>query len=227
MSFADTEISGLYYIPNAFDDQPNQPDWDTELSKFLDAEVAPVPHSPTQSEKYTVKWHSIGSATSSRRVAHYGYAYQYKTGKATTITDPMPPIIEKLRDAIKDMVWAVQNPVSELCTVPIDETLNQCIINEYLPSQGIGAHIDNASYGDWICCYTHRGSNASGACIEFTRGPTQKIEKYIEPGSIYFMSGESRYLWKHEQRPRKNDKVNGVAIPRSTRTSFTFRTVVG
>jgi alkylated DNA repair dioxygenase AlkB len=202
MDIGDTNIPGLYYIPNAFEN------WTTPLQNFLESDA---------------KWHSIGTATNSRRVAHYGFAYEYKTGKAKGPTDPFPPIIVSLRDEIKALMWTTQSPSPNFCMVPYDMPLNQCIINEYTPGQGIGAHVDNESYDDWICCFTL----GSGAVIEFTSvsNPAMKEYLYTEPGSMYFMSGEARWQWKHEQRPRKTDVVEGVKVSRNTRTSITYRTV--
>lgn len=192
-----TGIPGLYYLANAVDQ-----------SLIDDIEMFLV---------MTEEWHTVGTATNSRQVIHYGYKYQYRTGKATEPTDPNPPIIEALRTRLFDIrLSATENELR----IPTTARMDQCIINRYLAGQGIGAHIDNASYDDWIACFTF----GSGVCMEFTKNH-QTVELYTEPGSLYIMSGEARYGWKHQQRMRLSDVVNGMRIPRGTRTSVTFRTV--
>ena len=91
---------------------------------------------------------------------------------------------------------------------------NQCIINRYLPGQGIGAHIDVKSYGDHIVCFTL----GSGREMEFTRDDDNYC-LYTEPRSAYVMSGDSRYKWKHQMRLRKSDS----GVSRSVCYSITFR----
>jgi alkylated DNA repair dioxygenase AlkB len=98
--------------------------------------------------------------------------------------------------------------------------LNQCIVNKYEPKQGISAHIDKTTFGPVIVCFTLN----SGTTMTFSRmvGDIKEvIEKYVEPNSVYLMTGESRYLWKHEIKSRLTDN----RIKRKTRISVTFRTV--
>jgi alkylated DNA repair dioxygenase AlkB len=194
-----TGVPGLYYLADVVD---------AGMSDDVDLFLA-----------MTEDWKSVGTAANSRQVIHYGYEYQYRTGKATKPTSPNPPIIESLRLRLFDLNFTI--PTGETIRIPSTARMDQCIINQYLPGQGIKAHIDNASYDDWIACYTFQ----SGAIMEFTKG-NQLVELYTRPNSLYIMSGESRFEWKHEQRARKYDTVNGEKISRGTRTSITFRTVL-
>lgn len=140
----------------------------------------------------------VTSHPNSRKVAQYGYAYNYKSGNTNQKVDPFPSIIEELMKTTEG-------------------TFDQCIINRYLPGQGIGKHIDALSYGNTVCCFTF----GSGAEIEFTRG-TEVYKLYTEPQSLYVMSDEARYEWAHQMKPRSNDLGHG---PRGVRWSITFRTV--
>src|SRR5690606_9977836 len=97
---------------------------------------------------------------------------------------------------------------------------NQCIVNRYLPGQGISAHIDKETFGPVIACFTL----GSGTDITFSRtldGNKVTIDKHVEPCSLYIMTGESRYNWKHEIKSRLYDND----VKRNTRISVTFRTV--
>ena len=148
---------------------------------------------------------SVGTGQNSRQVIHFGYSYDY-TGKS--ITNPAPPI----PTILKRLLSLVDCDTSDF---------NQVILNRYMPGQGINAHTDNISYGDVIVVF----SIGSGIEMEFTRNGFDPFKIYIEQRSIYIMSGESRYLWKHQIRPRKNDTVAGQKVPRGTRWSITYRKV--
>ncbi len=98
----------------------------------------------------------------------------------------------------------------------------QSIVNEYLPGQGISAHTDSLAYGETIQCYTL----GSGAIMRFTHAVTGEIQElYVEPRSVYTMTGEARYQWKHEMVARKSDVVEGKRVTRGRRVSVTLRSV--
>lgn len=101
-----------------------------------------------------------------------------------------------------------------------EDYFNQCIINRYLPGQGISAHVDANAYGHTIACFTF----GSGAVMWFTR-PGQHYDQYVEPDSLYIMQNEARYGWKHEMPARKSDQVDGEKKLRGVRWSITFRAV--
>lgn len=147
------------------------------------------------------------SSSSGRRVLHYGYSYDYSSGSSSGTAPRMPKIIRRIRRRIL-------RSFPDL--VDSKRYWNQCIINRYLPGQGIGAHIDVKSYGDHIVCFTL----GSGREMEFTQG-SKKYCLYTEPRSAYVMSGESRYDWKHQMRSRKSDS----GVSRSVCYSITFRHV--
>ena len=66
-----------------------------------------------------------------RRVEHYGYRYDYR---ARTVTpddylEPLPQWASDLARRLVDHGWFGRTP-------------DQLIVNEYLPGQGISAHVD-------------------------------------------------------------------------------------
>jgi alkylated DNA repair dioxygenase AlkB len=156
-------------------------------------------------------WKSLSDSKNSRKVQHYGYLYDYKSGKTTTKTDPIPEEFQSLIDSLKKKCMMNGLKASDF---------NQVIVNNYEASQGISAHTDVKEYGPIIGCYTI----GSGATMRFTKGD-EKYDLYVEPNSLYIMSGESRYEWKHEMVSRKSDVVDGVKIARGRRVSITFRCV--
>jgi alkylated DNA repair dioxygenase AlkB len=148
------------------------------------------------------QWISITNSPNSRRVQHYGFLYDYRSGR---ITEP---------------ATAIPSEFFEIFPLAKELGMNQVIINEYYPGQGISAHTDSKAYGDTILCYTI----GSGATMRFTKG-SDKVDVYVAPRSVYIMEGESRYDWKHEMVARKSDIVDGKKIQRGRRISITFRSV--
>jgi len=139
-----------------------------------------------------------------RRVQHYGYKYDYK---ARTVAEdaylgPLPEWINTI-------------------THKLPFHPDQAIVNEYLPGQGISAHIDCIPcFGKTIVSLTL----GAGTTMQFKYGERNE-ELYIEPCSLIVLSGPARYDWTHAIPARKSDIVSGMKLPRERRISLTFRTV--
>jgi alkylated DNA repair dioxygenase AlkB len=148
------------------------------------------------------QWASITDSPNSRRVQHYGFRYDYRSGQIADTTTEIP------------------SELFDLCPMAKGLGMNQVIVNEYEPGQGISAHIDSAAYGGTILCYTI----GSGATMRFTYNEG-KMDLYVAPRSLYIMEGEARYDWKHEMIARKSDVIQGKRVARGRRLSVTFRIV--
>lgn len=190
-------VSGLYYIPNILSYYPNL-DY-TNIVKELDEN----------------KWEQVTSNMNSRIVQQYGYKYNYNTNNIKDVTTPFIPCLTILKNILEEIV----EEILPNANIPF----NQCIVNNYMTGQGISKHIDNIQYGNTIGCYTI-GDIDSGATFKF-RKDEQVKSIYIEPNSLYIMSGDARYLFSHEMTKAKKDKVNNNIIPRGRRISITFRNV--
>ncbi len=182
------EPEGLYYIPNYITDSEAN-----EIINFLKQE----------------EWKPVGTSKNSRKVLHYGYIYSYDrsgTKKTKDIPDSLKSLIEPER-------------IKKLLDVDISSLdMNQLIVNEYLPGQGIADHIDHTKqFGDVIVCI----SLGSDVQIDFT-GEGRVISHLIAKNSLYIMKGKARYEYTHGIKPRKSDNK----IPRNTRFSLTYRTVI-
>lgn len=147
-----------------------------------------------------------------RRVQHYGYRYDYRARMVTPdlylglLPDWLIPLAQRLyREGL------------------FSAAPDQAIINEYLPGQGISAHID------CIPCFGKEvGSLSLGsACVmEFTHPQYDKQAKVLEPCSLLLLSGPARYEWQHSIPARKSDTVGNIKVARTRRVSITFRKVV-
>lgn len=147
-----------------------------------------------------------------RRVQHYGYRYDYKTRQARRedYLGPLPGFLQKFADRLTD-------------DGHFETTPDQVIVNEYLPGQGISAHVDcRPCFGDTIAML----SLLSGCVMRFAdQESSRKIDLYLQPSSLVVMRGPARQTWTHAIPSRKSDTVAGQKHVRSRRISLTFRTM--
>jgi len=101
---------------------------------------------------------------------------------------------------------------------------DQVIVNEYLPGQGIAAHID------WVPCFANTVASLSlgSPCImDFSNPKTdEKKSIFLEERSLVVLSGPARYEWQHAIPARKSDVIDGIKTERARRISLTFRNVI-
>lgn len=148
-----------------------------------------------------------------RRVQHFGYRYDYRARLASP-DDHLGPLPQWLA-ALADRLAA-----AGIFRRPAD----QVIVNEYLPGQGISAHIDCVPcFGETIAILSLGGTVAMTL-----RHPIsgQSHEVPLLQRSLLTLSGPARYEWQHAIPARKSDIVSGVRTPRVRRVSLTFRTMV-
>lgn len=95
---------------------------------------------------------------------------------------------------------------------------DQATLNEYLPGQGIGTHVDtHSAFGPEIIVLN------LGSGIAFHIGD-EVI--WLEPRSLLSFSGRARYGVKHAIKERKRDLVDGRLAGRGRRISVTLRKVL-
>ncbi len=142
-----------------------------------------------------------------RRTQHYGYKYDYRN---RSIDNSMK--IGALPDFAFGAVWHLLGR-GLLLKEP-----DQLIINEYLPGQGIFAHVDcEPCFDDRIASI----SLGSGCMMELSKGE-DKRNIYLERCSVLLLTGIARYEWKHGIPARKSDGDKA----RERRISLTFRNVI-
>lgn len=144
-----------------------------------------------------------------RRTQHYGYKYNYKVSNISR---------EDHLGLFPDWLQELTNYIIRKANI---REPNQVIINEYKPGQGIGYHVDHIEAFDEHICSLSLGSDIL-MNYKSHNGLTV-IEMPLYRRSFLEMTDDARYQWKHGIMPHKNDTVNGIAIPRGTRYSITFR----
>ena len=144
---------------------------------------------------------------------HYGYKYDYKARgiDQSAYLGSIPDFLTELcQELEKDEYFSAQP--------------DQVIINEYLPGQGISAHVDcTPCFKDIIASL----SLGSDCVMEFTQPQTnQKETVLLEEGSLVILSGPARYDWQHGIPARKSDTIHGNKVMRQRRVSLTFRNTI-
>ena len=144
-----------------------------------------------------------------RRVQHHGYRYDYKSRRVerSMFLGTLPVFVAGLLPRLQAVAAFGQIP-------------DQLIVNEYLPGQGIAAHVDSEP------CFNNRIASVSFASsceIEFQHRISDQVFKLtLAAGSLLVIADEARYDWTHQIRPRLRD--NGIL--RQRRVSLTFRKVI-
>ncbi len=199
-------VPGLYYIDDIKEDTS------TVIEELDKLQWVPL----TKTDKSVcslLAGQQLTNTKNSRVVQHYGYKYNYTTYNIREKCEELPTSLHVFRDLLT-------NICRDLKIVDEKYVFNQCIINNYHAGQGISPHIDVKGYGPVIGCYTI----GSGTTMVFEKGD-EKVEVYVKPNSLYIMSGDARYTWKHSMPSRKSDDVDEEKMERGRRISLTFRCV--
>ncbi|GAB5426913.1 MAG: alpha-ketoglutarate-dependent dioxygenase AlkB [Devosia indica] len=148
-----------------------------------------------------------------RRVQHYGYRYDYKALRVTD--DAYLGALPSWLNDLSTRLWEA---------AIFDAKPDQVIINEYLPGQGISAHVDcEPCFGDTIASL----SLGSACLMEFSSVRSGgSLTRLLEPQSLLLLQDETRFEWKHGIPARKSDVIEQQKVTRGRRVSLTFRTVV-
>lgn len=147
-----------------------------------------------------------------RRVRHFGYRYDYRARSATR-DSRIGPLPEALQGLAERMVAE-----GLFAAVP-----DQVIANEYLPGQGISAHVDcEPCFGEVVASL----SLLSACEMRFGRpesGETRAV--MLPPRSLLVLAGPARSKWTHAIPARRSDVSGDVRVMRGRRVSLTFRTM--
>ena len=148
-----------------------------------------------------------------RRVQHYGYRYDYKARSVTP---------EAYLGLLPDWLHALVERLTARAVFPTPP--DQAIVNEYIPGQGISAHVDCVPCFGGVIASLSLGSGAVMQFSELETGREQPI--YLDRRSLVVLSGAARYQWRHAVPARKSDRVGGGVRLRERRLSITLRTVL-
>lgn len=167
-------------------------------------------------DRYIRSLNYVTPAKSNRKVVQFGPIYDYEARKIRAAVTPIPDEFAMLLELIADQLseHKIESP-----------TFTQCIVNRYIPGEGISAHTDLADFGPVVACITF-GAPAD-MVFRKMRGPGP-AEYIIRPApcSLYIMSGAARTNYTHEMPARKSDPADVGREARGVRYSATFRSVL-
>ncbi|MDE2904811.1 MAG: alpha-ketoglutarate-dependent dioxygenase AlkB [Acidobacteriota bacterium] len=147
-----------------------------------------------------------------RRVQHYGFRYDYdrRTAGRAEPAAPLPPWAQAAAARLEDLFGGTRP--------------EQCIVNEYLPGQGIGMHADADAFGpvvvsislgaDWPMRFRPRYGQPYNR-----NGLAGDAVVTLPARSALVLSGAARTRWMHGIDRRD------TAGERHRRVSATFRTL--
>jgi alkylated DNA repair dioxygenase AlkB len=95
-----------------------------------------------------------------------------------------------------------------------------CVINEYIPPQGIAPHSDYPDFGPRISCV----SLGSDVVMDLIGPAGEKVHTVVPARSLWVLSGPARTDWKHGIAARLSDIIDGERRLSGRRVSITFRT---
>ncbi len=144
-----------------------------------------------------------------RRVQHYGFRYDYKARcvDRSMRLGGLPQFALPFAARLVELSFFHQAP-------------DQLIVNEYMPGQGISAHVDcEPCFGEIIAMVSLGWPYE----MDFIHSATRERRSILlDVGSALIIGGDARYKWLHEIKARLNDR----GVPRRRRISLTFRSVI-
>jgi alkylated DNA repair dioxygenase AlkB len=144
-----------------------------------------------------------------RRVQRFGSGYGASNNR--TVIEAFPPWLAELAARIER-------------DAPFDRFPENCVINEYLPGQGIAPHKDYPAFGSKVACV----SLGSDVLLDFYSADRKEKKSVDVPArSLWVIQGEARYQWLHGIAPRLHDRIGVERRKRARRISITFRLAAG
>jgi alkylated DNA repair dioxygenase AlkB len=188
-----TAVPGLFLIPNF-------------ISHFEESELV--------QDIDMCEWKHNRESTSKRRIQVYGPRYEFdfsipRNAPVAHLPWYTYPIIEKILMECKMRDWDFED-----YHLGVDAR-TEILVNEYKPENHLRFHFDHRhSFKECIFGV----SLISDCVLSFQHDRTLKIIDVLVPArSLYLMTGDSRYMYKHGMRP------NTLSADR--RISLTFRAV--
>ncbi|KAK9720543.1 hypothetical protein K7432_004087 [Basidiobolus ranarum] len=145
-----------------------------------------------------------------RRTQHYGYIFSYRHRRVMSKLGPLPEHVDFVVKRMLEMGILNQSP-------------NSCIVNEYLPGQGIMPHIDAPTiFGPIIISLSLK----SACLMKFENVHTNiQTDILLSPCSLVVMTEASRFDYKHSISKNLTEQLQDLTIERDRRISLTFRTI--
>ncbi|EFC47741.1 predicted protein [Naegleria gruberi] len=163
-----------------------------------------------------------------RRTQMYGYTYYHTRHNLPT----MQPVNESSSNYqhldLKEFDWLIERLVERDGLYKTDYgNPTQCLVNEYIGTQGISSHVDNPGpFGDIITLVSL--NKPIYMVLKLASNENIQTKILLEPRSLFVMKDDSRFKWKHGITHMKQVYVpsTGETLIRDEnyrRVSLTFR----
>lgn len=127
-----------------------------------------------------------------------------------------------------DEIWIkIRKHILKLTNCNLPKELTECtkpnhlLVNKYEPGDGVIPHFDELEFWEnWVI-----GVSLGSGCVFNLTRKGKKVKIYLPKNSIYILTRDARYEWKHGIEFVKEDNVYGNTIERSLRISMTFRNI--
>ena len=137
--------------------------------------------------------------TARRTARHFGYSYEYESGRAAP-GEPLPEWLAELRARAAHEPGVGVEP----------EELVEALVQRYPAGASIGWHRDAPAFGSVV------GISLGSPCRMRFRRKDERFDLTLAPRSLYVLAGASRWSWQHSIPPAAE-----------LRYSITFRTLRG
>lgn len=188
-------IDGLYIIPNVFDSRSNE-----FAISIIESNRGKECKQIHFADEFGWKFLPKGIKTKS----------DYLGEKPEWLDQIWDQVLKSLHANIKSI--QTSKPI---------ERYDHALINHYEVGDGCKSHTDDLEFwDDWVC-----GVSFGSGCIMNMSLNSQSHNVFLPTGSVYLLTHDARYRWKHSIQYSSSDLVYGVQIPRTKRISITFRTI--
>jgi alkylated DNA repair dioxygenase AlkB len=203
MLFQVRGIKGLYVLHNALNDDQYKElvDWLSEEDKGHPCEQI---HKATE-----FGWKFIPLMGADGKI---------KVRTQEDFLGPFPDVLVKTWKAIYEKL----RPFKQLSMVTYEgDCPDHLLINKYPIGDGCKSHTDELDFWEeWIVGL----SMGSGCSFDMSSG-SRSSEIFLPKNSVYVLSDDSRYQWKHGIPFRVEDTIYGDVIKRDVRYSLTWRNI--
>ncbi|KAG2382869.1 hypothetical protein C9374_004836 [Naegleria lovaniensis] len=132
-----------------------------------------------------------------RRTQMYGYTYYHTRHNIPTMQPKVESESEYHHLDLKEFDWLIDRMVHRDGLYKFDlGNPTQCLVNEYVGTQGISSHVDNPGpFGDIITLISL--NKPIYMVLKLVENENIQTKILLEPRSLFVMKDDSRFKWKH------------------------------
>jgi len=159
-----------------------------------------------------------------RRVLHFGHIFDYVEEVVVEAKDhPIPDYLDDVMESIQGL--DVPGAGGKVTAHPLEPErqiqFDQIIVNAYDKTQGIHPHVDRTHCFGPVIVGLSLGDSATLTFSRRSEWGHHTHQVFLPRRSVYIMTGDARYLWRHGLDPALNARSRS-----GERVSITWREVI-